>query len=99
MLPAPEGDAAEVAQAAIKEAELSCPKVTGAERFDSDGTIIAECGDSQFRVFKVEGLATTMALDCKSGKDLFGIDACDKKQAAKRDDDSIQKLLSALART
>lgn len=96
-LPAPEGEARKVAFAAIKEAEQDCAKVTEAERLDSDGSIIAKCGDRDFRIFKIEGTATVFSLDCKAGRDIFGVDACDKKIAATRHDDSIASILIGLS--
>jgi hypothetical protein len=84
LLPAPEGDAREVASAAIREAGQTCAKVTEAERFDSDGSIIAKCGDRDFRIFKMEGSATPFSLDCKAGRDILGVDPCDRKVASNR---------------
>jgi len=98
LLPAPEGDAREVALAAIKEAGQGCAKVTVAARFDSDGSIIAKCGDRDFRIFKMEGTATAFSLECKAGRDILGVDACDKKMAATREDDSIARMLTWLSK-
>lgn len=98
IFPAPEGDALEVASTAIKEAELECIKVTEAVRLDGDGSIIAKCGESDFRIFKVEGTATAMPLNCKVGRDTFGVDACDKKLAGSLKDDSIERILISLSK-
>ena len=98
ILPAPEGNALEVASAAIKEADLDCTKVTHAVRLDGDGSIIAKCGESDFRIFKVEGTATAMPLSCNVGRDTFGVDACDSKLAGTLKDDSIERILLSLAK-
>lgn len=96
-LPAPEGEPIEVAQAAVTKAGSKCTKVTGAKRFDSDGTIIAECGESEFRIFKIEGSAEAMPLDCRAARDTFGVDPCDEAAVASGKDDSIGKVLTRLA--
>lgn len=98
ILPAPEGDAREVAFAAIQGSKQKCTGVTEAERLDGDGSIIAKCGNSDFRIFKVEGTATAMPLDCKVGRETFGVDACDRKVAGTSSDDSIQKIMTKLAK-
>jgi hypothetical protein len=98
ILPAPEGDARKVAFAVIQESEQKCAEVTEAERLDGDGSIIAKCGDSDFRIFKVEGTATAMPLDCKVGRETFGVDACDRKVAGTSADDSIQKIMVKLSK-
>ena len=98
ILPAPEGDARKVALAAIQESKQKCDEVTEAERLDGDGSIIAKCGNSEFRIFKVEGTATAMPLECKVGRETFGVDACDQKIAGTSSDDSIQKILIKLSK-
>ena len=98
ILPAPEGDAREVAFTAIHESRQKCAEVTEAERLDGDGSIIAKCGNSDFRIFKVEGTATAMPLDCKVGRDTFGVDACDRKVAGTSSDESIQTIMIKLSK-
>ena len=98
ILPAPEGDAREVAFAAIQESKQKCAEVTEAERLAGDGSIIAKCGNSDFRIFKVEGTATAMPLECKVGRETFGVDACDRKVAGTLSDDSIQKIMIKLSK-
>lgn len=102
-LPVPEGDPARVALKAIEanrmEGTLKCKKVTEAERFDTDGSIIARCADGrEFRILKVEGIPDVMALDCKVARDLVVIDPCDRQSVRSGKDKSLEAVLSSLAK-
>src|ERR1043165_3795580 len=60
-LPAPDGDPAQVALKAINDNAMKradrCSNITRAERFDSDGSIIATCRNGQdYRVFRGGGI-------------------------------------------
>lgn len=74
--PAPDGDAAVVAQRVILENfdEPDCPLVVKADRL-GDGSIKAFCNnDESFRVFSVQG-AGNMALKCSVAEQL-GVSGC-----------------------
>lgn len=64
---APTGDASKVATRIIKENFDACKKVTSAKRLP-DGTIMAKCAGSDFRVFTAfkrdEGKTIEVALNC-----------------------------------
>jgi hypothetical protein len=99
ILPAPEGEPTVVAFAAIKEGESDCPKVSKAERFNGDGTIIATCSNgNEYRVFNIEGTMTTMPLSCKAAISAYGVDPCDETIAGSAEDKSIETVLLAMQR-
>jgi hypothetical protein len=101
-LPAPDGEAVSVAMHAIEanrmETTPKC-KVTGAERFDSDGSIIAQCADGRdFRVVRIEGIVEAISIDCKAARDLVVSDPCDRQLVRSGQDNSIEKALSSIAK-
>lgn len=74
---APKGDASKVATRIIKENFDACKKVTSAKRL-SDGTIMARCAGSDFRVFTAfkrdEGKTIEVALNCTVLKKRLDVD-------------------------
>ncbi|WP_136223461.1 hypothetical protein [Massilia sp. Mn16-1_5] len=74
---APEGNAPEVASRIIKENFAACKKVTSAKRL-SDGSILAKCNGSDFRVFTAfkrdEGRTVEIAMNCTFLKKRLDID-------------------------
>jgi len=74
---APKGEASQVASRIIKENFDACKKVTSATRL-SDGTIMAKCAGSDFRVFTVfkrdEGKTIEMAMNCTALKKRLDIE-------------------------
>ena len=101
-LPAPDGEAVSVAMDAIEANRMKTTpkcKVTEAERFDSDGSIIARCADGRdFRIVKIEGIAEAISIDCKAARDLVVSDPCDRQSVRSGKDDSIEKALSFIAK-
>jgi len=75
---APKGDAKTVAARIIKYNFPECKRVTAAVRL-TDGSILATCDGTEYRVFTVyiakEGKMVEVALNCDASKRLFGI-AC-----------------------
>lgn len=101
-LPAPDGEAVSVARDAIEANRMphdpKC-KVTEAERFDSDGSIIAHCLDGRdFRVVRVEGIVEAISIDCQAARRLVVSDPCDRQMVRSGQDDSIEKALSSIAK-
>jgi len=78
-LPAPPGDAAEVALRAIREAEHPCPKLTRASRLP-DQTIVAVCTNREnYRIFSIRnkaGRVMDLAMKCSAAKKLGISGAC-----------------------
>jgi len=74
---APKGYAAKVATKIIKENFDACTKVTSAKRLH-DGTIMARCAGSDFRVFTAfkrdEGKTIEVALNCTVLKKRLDVD-------------------------
>lgn len=74
---APTGDASKVATRIIKENFDACKKVTSAKRLP-DGTIMARCAGSDFRVFTAfkrdEGKTIEVALNCTVLKKRLDVD-------------------------
>lgn len=74
---APKGNAPEVASRIIRENFAACKKVTSAKRL-SDGSILAKCNGSDFRVFTVlkrdEGRTVEIAMNCTVLKKRLDID-------------------------
>jgi hypothetical protein len=101
-LPAPEGDAVSVAMAAIEANRMGTTpkcKVTEAERFDSDGSIIAQCEDGRdFRIVRIEGMVETISLDCRAARRLASRDPCERQSVRSGQDHSIEDVLAFLAR-
>ena len=102
-LPAPDGDPAQVALKAINDNAMKradrCSSITRAERFDSDGSIIATCRNGQdYRVFRVEGISDTFALNCKKAREQTVVDPCDADSVRTRHDDSIDRVLAFIAK-
>lgn len=102
-LPAPDGDPAQVALKAINDNAMKraerCPRIKGAERFDSDGSIIAVCSnDRDYRVFRVEGMTDTVALNCKKAREQSVVDPCDAASIRTGHDDSIDRVMAFIAK-
>jgi hypothetical protein len=102
-LPAPEGAPAQVALKAINGNAMKradrCPSITRAERFDSDGNIIATCRNGQnYRIFRVEGISDTFALNCKKAREQTVVDPCDADSVRMGHDDSIDRVLAFIAK-
>ena len=102
-LPAPDGDPAQVALKAINDNAMKradrCSSITRAERFDSDGSIIATCRNGQdYRIFRVEGTTDTFALNCKKARERTVVDACDADSVRGGHDDSIDRVLAFIAK-
>jgi len=74
--PAPAGDAAIVAEAAIKESWPDCKKVVGAKR-RPDGAILAKCDGVHYLIHTMfvptEGRMETFALNCKVAREKLNI--------------------------
>ena len=74
---APKGSAPEVANRIIKENFAACKKVTAAKRLP-DGSILAKCNGSDFRVFTAfkrdEGRTIEVAMNCTVLKKRLDVD-------------------------
>lgn len=78
-LPAPPGDAADVALRVIREAEHPCPRLARASRLP-DQTIVAVCTNREsYRVFSIRnkaGRVMDLAMKCSAAKKLGISGAC-----------------------
>ena len=102
-LPAPEGDPAQVALKAINDNAMNrtdrCASITRADRFDSDGSIIAVCRNGRdYRIFRVEGMTDTVALNCKNAREQTVVDPCDAASTRTGHDDSIDRVMAFIAK-
>ena len=102
-LPAPEGDPQKVALKAINDNAMKrgerCMSIARAERFDSDGSIIATCRNGQdYRVFRIEGMLNTIALKCKSAREMIVVDPCDADSVRSGHDDSVDRVMASIAK-
>ena len=102
-LPAPEGNPAKVALKAINDNAMKradrCTGIARAERFDSDGSIIATCRNGQdYRIFRIEGMLDTFALKCKDAREQTVVDACDADSVRSGHDDSVDRVMAFMAK-
>ena len=98
-LPAPDGDAIPASSKVIRANGCRCGQVVSAKRFDSDGTIVANCSNGEsYRVFGIQGVATTFALKCSETRRIIGVDPCDADSIASRSDTSIDETMKTLGR-
>lgn len=78
-LPAPPGDAADVALRVIRKAEHPCPRLARASRL-SDETIVAVCTNREsYRVFSIRnkaGRVMDLSMRCSAAKKLGIAGAC-----------------------
>jgi hypothetical protein len=78
-LPAPPGEAADVALRVIREAEHPCPRISRASRL-ADQTIIAVCTNREsYRVFSIRnkaGRVMDLAMKCSAAKKIGISGAC-----------------------
>ena len=73
VLPAPPGDAAKVATAAIREAGHPCPRVKAATR-DRTGGIRATCTNGEvYLVSRIRGAAGVFAMRCSAARKLLNV--------------------------
>ena len=73
VLPAPPGDAAKVATAAIREAGHPCPRLKAATR-DRGGMVRATCSNGEvYLVSRIRGAAGTFAMRCSAARKLLNV--------------------------